>query len=222
MFPETLAKWNVVLRYDAYILLPPCPGFIGCIRGMNDSGVVLGYQTSHARGVSIRGMPFELLMRKALAGSKNIEEVWRFLFRSRRNVGFVALTATEKKAEVFEFSPRKAFRRSGFGDVTALTNHFESDEMVPEQLTEFAIKGCDMYPFHLTQAYSGKRYERMLTLAEILRPQTPEELRRILADSRVSNEGTIKTAIFEPSERLVWVACGQYPSSSGTLVKASM
>ena len=131
-------------------------------------------------------------------------------------VGTLILLGDTCEISVLEIAPRRvAHRKIKNLRPFAITNHFEHETMLGEQASEYWTPGCEMEPFTLTQAWSGIRKERLDNYVSKFRTLTPEIIQNGL--KTVAHNGTVQSIIYEPAQRVIWIATGKHPAAFGQL-----
>lgn len=181
------------------------PGFVGTVTGVNQHGVAIACLTSALPGQTPNGTPLPLLYRSILQWSGELDQVERIVRRARRTVGnnLVAVSARERNAALFEFTPREVRRRDPIDGRLATTNHFQDAQLAARQ-AQWLLPN------------STHRYRRLETLCA-----TPEvtvsDGQRFLLDTCPSsdaeaeefsclyNPGTVYSTVIAPRERRLWL-----------------
>jgi hypothetical protein len=218
LFTEYLSQLQTLFLIEPHHRQPLAslawPGYIGICTGMNYNGVALAQLSSMCRDRSLKGIPAALRFRQALETGDTIGAVAAQVLNSPGTIGNNLMLCGPGEALVLELSARHGTRRHPLHGVLTATNHFQSPDMQ-------GLKGrfpprppYSVLPsYHFSEAYSQSRNQRLQHLARDQR-LGQEDLQRILADSEIANAGTAVCAIFNPSERLIWVAQGEIPPVS--------
>jgi hypothetical protein len=218
LFTEHLSKLQILFLTEPHRRQPLAslawPGYIGICTGMNYAGVALAQLSSMCRDRSLKGLPAAMRFRQALETGETVSAVAASVLKSPGTIGNNLLLCEPGEALVLELSARHGARRQPHRGVLTATNHFQSPAMQ-------GLKGrfpprppYSVLPsYHFSEAYSQARNQRLQHLA--CDQQLEEnDLQRILADPEIANAGTAVCAIFNPAERLLWMARGQAPPVS--------
>jgi hypothetical protein len=190
------------------------PGYVGICTGMNYAGVALVQLSSMSRDRSLKGVPAALRFRQALETGDTVGEVAARVLKSPGTIGNNLLLCGPGDALVLELTARHGAKRHPHQGVLTATNHFQSTVMQ-------GLKGrfpprppySPLSSYHFSEAYSQSRNQRLQQLARG-RQLGENDLQEILADPEIANAGTAVCAIFNPTERLLWVAQGETPPVS--------
>jgi hypothetical protein len=195
------------------------PGYVGVCTGINASGVALAQLSSMSRDRTLKGTPAAMRFRQALEEGDTVAGVAESVLKAPGTIGNNLMLCGPKEALVLEISARHgAVRRPERGLLTT-TNHFQSPAMQ-------GLKGrfpprppySVLSAYHFTEAYSQARNNRLQELASA-RPLGPMDLQKILADPAIANAGTAVCTVFEPADRVLWVAQGEtLPVNRGPFV----
>jgi hypothetical protein len=215
LFIEPLAQLQTLFLLEPHQGQPLAslawPGYVGVCTGMNHAGVALAQLSAMSRERSLKGTPAALRYRQALEAGDTVDAVAARVLNAPGTIGNNLLLCGPQAALVLELSARHAMVRHPRGGVLTVTNHFQSPAMQ-------SLKGRFPPPppysvlsaAHFSEAYSQARNQRLQQLA-LNRTVGQEDLQKILADAQVANAGTAVCAIFNPAERLLWVAQGETP-----------
>ena len=195
------------------------PGYVGVCTGINASGVALAQLSSMSRDRTLKGTPAAMRFRQALEEGDTVAGVAESVLKAPGTIGNNLMLCGPNEALVLEISARHgAVRRPERGLLTT-TNHFQSPAMQ-------GLKGrfpprppySVLSAYHFTEAYSQARNNRLQELASA-RPLGPMDLQKILADPAIANAGTAVCTVFEPADRVLWVAQGEtLPVNRGPFV----
>ncbi len=187
------------------------PGYVGVCTGINASGVALAQLSSMSRDRTLKGTPAALRFRQALEEGDTVAGVAESVLNAPGTIGNNLMLCGPNEALVLEISARQgAVRRPQRGLLTT-TNHYQSPAMQ-------GLKGrfpprppySVLSAYHFTEAYSQARNHRLQELASDRR-LGPLDLQKILADPAIANAGTAVCTVFEPADRVLWVAQGKTP-----------
>jgi hypothetical protein len=215
LFIESLVHFQTLFLLEPHKRQPLAslawPGYVGVCTGMNYAGVALAQLSAMSRERSLKGTPAALRYRQALEAGDTVNAVAAHVLNSPGTIGNNLLLCDRQTALVLELSARRhALRRPHRGVLTA-TNHFQSPAMQQLKGRFPPPPPCSVLPAgHFSEAYSQARNQRLRHLARD-RQLGPEKLQEILADAQIANAGTAVCAIFNPAERLLWVAQGETP-----------
>lgn len=187
-------------------------GFAGVVSGMNEKGLTV---TLNAAKSSIPGgakTPVSLLAREILQYAANIDEAVRIAASRETFVAesFLVASAADHKAVVIEKTPEDLAIYDPGADFIILTNHFQSDKFLNDQLNVENMKN----------EVTVYRYDRVKELLEENPVITPEIAANILRDYRgldgadigMGEEKAINqfiahhSVIFEPGKLRIWVS----------------
>ncbi|MHB9075425.1 MAG: C45 family autoproteolytic acyltransferase/hydrolase [Desulfobaccales bacterium] len=215
LFIEPLAQLKTLFLLEPHQGQPLAslawPGYVGVCTGMNYAGVALAQLSAMSRERSLKGIPAALRYRQALEAGDTVNAVAARVLKSPGTIGNNLLLCGPKEAVVLELSARHGVVRHPHHGVLTTTNHFQSPAMQE-------LKGRFPPPppysalsaYHFSEAYSQARNERLQHLARD-RQVGQLDIQGILTDAQVANAGTAVSAIFNPGDRLLWVAQGETP-----------
>ena len=215
LFAEYLSRFKTLFLLEPHrgqsLASLAWPGYVGICTGMNHAGVALAQLSAPSRERCLNGIPAALRYRQALETGDTVSAVAACVLKSLGTIGNNLLLCGPQEALVLELSARHGVARRPHHGVLTTTNHFQSPAMQ-------GLKGRFPPPppfsalsaYHFSEAYSQARNERLQHLARN-RQLGQEDLQRILGDPNVANAGTAVCAIFNPGERLLWVARGETP-----------
>ncbi len=187
------------------------PGYVGVCTGMNYAGVALAQLSAVSRERSRKGTPAALRYRQALEAGDTVNEVAAGVLNSPGTIGNNLLLCGPQEALVLELSARHGTVRRPRHGVLTVTNHFQDPAMQELKGRFPSPPPYSVLPAgHFSEDYSQGRDRRLQHLARN-RQLRQEDLQKILADAQVANTGTAVCAIFNPAERLLWVAQGETP-----------
>jgi hypothetical protein len=215
LFTDCLAKLQTLFRIEPHQGQPLAslawPGYVGVCTGMNYAGVALAQLSAMSRERSLKGIPAALRFRQALAAGNTVDAVAAKVQEYPGTIGNNLLLCGPSEALVVELSARRGVARRPQEGVLTVTNHYQSPAMQ-------GLKGrfpprppySVLSAYHFSEAYSQARNQRLQHLAQ-RRPLGPEDLQKILADPHIANAGTAVCTVFDPGERVMWVAQGETP-----------
>jgi hypothetical protein len=195
------------------------PGYVGVCTGINASGVALAQLSSMSRDRTLKGTPAALRFRQALEGGDTVAGVAERVLKAPGTIGNNLMLCGPREALVVEISARHGVLRHSQRGLITTTNHYQSPAML-------GLKGrfpprppySTLSAYHFTEAYSQARNRRLQELASD-RCLGPIDLQKILADPAIANAGTAVCTVFEPAERVLWVAQGETsPVNQGPFV----
>jgi hypothetical protein len=184
------------------------PGYVGVCTGINAAGVALAQLSAMSLDRSFKGTPAAMRFRQALEEGDTVTAVAARVLAAPGTIGNNLMLCSPREALVVEVSARHgAVRRPDRGLLTT-TNHFQSPAMQK-------LKGrfpprppySVLSSYHFTEAYSQARNQRLQALASDP-PLGPLDLQKILADPHIANAGTAVCTVFDPANRLLYVAQG--------------
>lgn len=182
------------------------PGLVGCLSGMNDTGLCLGVlEVCHVKTGEKRfdasGTPYALCYRRILEECGTVEEAEKLL-RSMKRTSLTSLANCDpKRAAVFEISPESLVVRNPENGVCSCTNHFCSKELKPA--------------FQPDMFWTLDRFE----ILEMTRKRSAvgvEDIHQSLHAVSVRNH-TLQTMIFEPAKLRLHLSIGACPASAKEL-----
>jgi hypothetical protein len=187
------------------------PGYVGVCTGINASGVALAQLSAMSRDRTLKGTPAALRFRQALEEGDTVAAVAARIRQAPGTIGNNVMLCGPNGALVLEISARQAAARPPRRGLLTVTNHYQSPAMQ-------GLKGrfpprppySVLSAYHFTEAYSQARNARLRELAAD-RPLGPQDLQTILADPQIANAGTVVCTVFDPVQRLLWVARGETP-----------
>ena len=223
VFTEYLARFQTLFLISPHrgqrLASLAWPGYVGVCTGINASGVALAQLSAMSRDRTLKGTPAALRFRQALEDGDTVAEVAERVLKAPGTIGNNLMLCGPNEALVLEISARQgAVRRPQSGLLTT-TNHYQSPAMQ-------GLKGrfpsrppySVLSAYHFTEAYSQARNNRLQELASD-RCLGPMDLQRILADPAIANAGTAVCTVFEPADRVLWVAQGEtLPVNRGPFV----
>ena len=107
------------------------PGMLGCTSGMNDAGLALAELTvttaaDDSPALNLAGVPFTLALRRVLEECRTVEEANQLLRSLNRTVRQNVAICDQRRAAVFEITPKSLVVRPAESGVCACTNHFRT------------------------------------------------------------------------------------------------
>jgi hypothetical protein len=182
------------------------PGLVGCLSGMNDSGLALAvlevFQSRlFERRLDLGGTPYAICFRKLLEECTTVDEARRSLEKMRRTTVYNLALADRQRVAVFEVTTRRVRERLPEAGACLCTNHFCSSDLRPS----WALNVYQTFDRH----GQLRKHERQRHQFEVL------DLHAAL--HAASQEDTLQTMVFEPATLRLHLACGQLPASAGPL-----
>lgn len=204
-----LDQYSLVIIYRARGKHPfasvTFPGLIGCVSGMNDSGLCLAELEVHsskdsAPGFDPNGVPVEMCFRRMLEECTTLDDAEKLLRSLKPSTMCNLAICDTRTAAVLEITPRNIVRRAAANYVCSCTNHFRSPELATS-----------------TRCW---RYDRLSALSANGRLGLADVAKQMNA----VNQGhmTIQTMIFEPSLMTLHLSFGPAPSSGRPLKKLDL
>lgn len=174
------------------------PGTVGVVSGMNDAGLCLATLVSMSRRGVAPGMPFAMMYREILERCSTPQEALELVKRTpRTSANNLALAAPGAEALVVEFTPDKvAVRRAARGLLLA-TNHFRSQELASDPMDRCA------------------RFARLERDTAASRGKLDVAALKPMLDAVNQGDMTVQSMVFEPAGRMLHLAIGRLPASSG-------
>lgn len=181
------------------------PGLVGCVSGINDSGLCLAELEVHsskdaAPGFDPAGTPVEMCFRQMLEECATLDEAEKLL-RSLKPSTMCNLAICDRNtAAVLEITPLHIVRRPAVDSVCSCTNHFRSADLATT-----------------TRCW---RYDKL----ELVRGKAKLGLDDMAKQMNAVSQGrlTIQTMIFEPSAMALHLSFGPAPSSARPLKKIDL
>ena len=185
------------------------PGYVGVCTGINASGVALAQLSAMSRDRTLKGTPAALRFRQALEDGDTVAAVAESVLKAPGTIGNNLMLCGPREALVLELSARHGAVRHPCRGLLTTTNHYQSPAMQ-------GLKGrfpprppyAVLAAYQFTEAYSQARNHRLQELASD-RCLGPIDLQKILADPAIANAGTAVCTVFEPADRVLWVAQGE-------------
>jgi hypothetical protein len=183
------------------------PGLLGCLSGMNESGLALGvlevFQSKlFTRRLDLGGTPYAVCFRTRLEECDSIEEARIRLEKMRRTTVFNLAVADRKGVAIFEATTRRVRMRVPEAGACVCTNHFCTAELRPR----FSFNVYNTFHRHGVLRQHERRQERF-------------GVDDVQAALHAASQGdhTLQTMIFEPESLRLLLAVGELPSSAGRL-----
>jgi len=155
---------------------------------------------------TLKGVPAALRFRQALEEEATLAGAARRILETPGTIGSNLMLCSPKEAAVLELTARRGVIRYPQNGLLTATNHYQSPTMQALQGPfPRRLPYSPLTPYHFTEAYSQDREVRLRELARG-RTLDPGGLQGILADPQVANPGTAVSAVFSPSEQILWVA----------------
>lgn len=182
------------------------PGLVGCLSGMNDSGLCLGVLEVHhvkdgEKKFDAAGIPFALCYRRLLEECSTVEEAEKLLKSMKRTTMTNLAIGDPKHGVIFEITPQSVVVREPKEGLSSCTNHFCSEQLKP------AVQP-DIFWTH-------ERFEE-LEKARKLSKVGIADIHKTLHATSVRNH-TLQTMVFEPAKLRLHLAIGSCPSSAKEL-----
>jgi isopenicillin-N N-acyltransferase-like protein len=179
----------------------------GPITGMNDAGLCLAINESYKAAdgspkFDSSGIPRPQFTRRILEECANVDEAVELVKTMPRTCQFSLTLCDPTKGCVIELTPKSAIVRDAEQGICACTNHFFSDELIVGEPTCSRLESLEK-----CRAAKGTEGPK-LGVADVF-----AELGKV--DQGVL---TLHSVVFEPAARVIHVAIGELPSTSGKLV----
>lgn len=112
-------------------------GMLGVVTGMNDQGLAVAIQAVRTDDPPTPGTPMTLMVREVLQTASNLDEVEAILSARKGFVGenVLVIDSRANEAALFELTPG-ALVRTPVEDRMAVTNHFRSPELGPDEANQ--------------------------------------------------------------------------------------
>jgi hypothetical protein len=215
VFTEPLTEFQTLFLIEPYrgqrLASLAWPGYVGVCTGINASGVALAQLSAMSLDRTLKGTPAAMRFRQGLEDGDTVAAVAARVLSLPGTIGNNLMLCGPREALVLEISARHWAVRPPFRGLITTTNHYQSPAM-------HGVKGrfpprppySALSSYHFTEAYSQARNRRLQELASGRR-LGPVDLQKILADPAIANAGTVVSTVFDPAERLLWVARGKTP-----------
>lgn len=174
------------------------PGIVGVLTGFNDSKFTAELNFSMAKKNDPEGMPILVLMRQLIQYSTNVDEAEKILRDAKRIAGYNITVSDGKNndARLIEITAASVGTMNLTNNTLISTNHFVTTE----------LKGKNLDTSRYSEAPSPERFARLeVLLKENHGKIDPAKAIEMMQDSGVRVGGTVQTAVFKPSENLMWV-----------------
>jgi hypothetical protein len=168
------------------------PVVMGCISGMNDTGLSLTInEIHHSKDGSpksdLKGVPMLALFRKLLEECTTVDEVEKMLKEHKRTTYFCLTVCDTKGGCVFEVTTKNVVRRQACDNVCCCTNHFRTEQLCVDNK-------CKRYSILEKSEKNGAKFGI---------DEVAKELHKV-------NQGeyTVQAMVFEPKERVLHLSYG--------------
>ena len=182
------------------------PGLLGCLSGMNESGLSLAvlevFQSRlFTRRLDLDGTPYAICFRTLLEECDTVEQALARLNKMRRTTVFNLAVADRRRVAIFEATTRKVRERAPVSGACLCTNHF----CLYEHRPRFSFNVYSTFDRH----GHLRRHERQRERFGVA------ELHEAL--HAASQDDTLQTMVFEPEALRLHLAVGELPASAGPL-----
>ncbi len=224
LFTDIMPRLNTVFAYKPKQGYPfisiAWPGYVGCVTGMNDRGLVLSGLASNTFDKTRKGIPTGIIYRQALQHAASLIDLKEIIALGPRTIGNNVLLASHDEAIVLEVSAKRWERRLSENGMITVTNHYQTAPMSSIQAPFISKPRSSPLPDNcFTQDYSVFRDEQLRRL-RAKGPLGVNEVIETLRTEGVANPGTVQSAVFSPQEKTFWVAKRlETPVSLGEFVK---
>ena len=173
------------------------PGAMGCLSGMNESGLTLAvlevYESKDdSLSFDFRGTPYALCFRRMLEECDTIDEAVKLLRSMKRTTLLNLMIADRTGGAVLEITPNSVEVRRAEQGWCAATNHFRAATLCVRD-------SCRRYA-----KLSDVSQQKQLTLADLSKKMHEVNQGRL----------TLQTMVFEPVSLKLHLAFGSCPSSA--------
>lgn len=197
---KALRSYNILLtRYyktGNAIATLGWPGFLGCLTGCNNKGLVIAYnQLSGGNGK--KGVPIFLILRNVLRNANSLSAALEIIKKSNycTNGSIMISSIKDNKAMVVDIMdddvlvkyPQKNFI------VNNNTHYFEDEKLLIKD-----YQACPLYKITKTN-----------------NDLTVQSFQNILSDKKVLLSCNILTAIFVMEQKKLYISCGRYQAAKG-------
>lgn len=183
------------------------PSYVGIMSGMNSQGIVItsNYSIAHTGESTIYGLPYMLVLRKALQYGSTIEEVLDIILKAPRTAGLNLMIADTQRAVVAEITAYRMTVREAEHAVYT-TNQFRDPGMKVHQAPGWmASELRDLRFEQLLEEHWGKID---LTISrDFMRDRfDPESGARSGFVSGIQTESNLASMVFIPEKGQIWLA----------------
>lgn len=205
-----MAKYQYLAFYNPHegypFVVHNYPSFVGTMSGMNREGIVItsNYSIAKPSETTIYGLPYMLVMRRALQYSGSIEEVIEYLLDAPRTVGLNLMVADGERAVIVELTANRLVVREEEEYI------FATNQFIHPYMKE--------YQAHLWLA-SAKRDKRFETLIQENWGQIDVEVARDIMRDKfepgspphqgflrgINSESNMASMVFVPSRGEVYL-----------------
>lgn len=185
------------------------PALVGVMHGMNENGLVIAMDFSKAvrEELSIDGLPFAVMLRRALQYGRDLDEAVKLIREAPRTVGLNILVADarQRQAAVVEVSAHRMAVRRGDEFI------YQANRFKTEYMSRYQTGGW------LGSAFREARFEKLLEalwgqidvgqMVEIMRDKNdPGAAGGAGLLPGIHNAGTIASMVFNPTRLEVWTS----------------
>ncbi len=183
------------------------PSYVGMMSGMNSEGIVItsNYSIADPQESTIYGLPYMLILRKALQYGGTIEEVLDIILKSPRTAGLNLLVADKQRAVVAEVTAYQMTVREAEHAIYT-TNQFKDPMMKQHQAAGW-----------MASALRDQRFEELLEnnwgnidvhlAREFMRDRfDPESSAHQGFVSGIQTESNLASMVFIPGKGQIWLA----------------
>ncbi len=205
-----MAKYQYVAFYNpdqGYpFVVHDYPSHVGTMSGMNANGIVItsNYSIATAEETTIYGLPYMLVLRKALQYGGTIDEVLEIILNSPRTVGLNLMVADTERAVVVELTAYRMIVREAENAV------FTSNQFQDPFMKQFQAPGW------MASALRDRRFEELIhdnwgkidvSLArDFMRDRfDPGSSANLGFVSGINTESNLASMVFVPGKSEVWV-----------------
>ncbi len=172
------------------------PGLLGCTSGINDAGLALAELTvttaaDDSPALNLAGVPFTLALRRVMEECRTVEEAEKLLRSLKRTIRQNVAICDQRRAVVFEITPKTLVVRPAENGLCACTNHFRTQGLATET-------DCPRYATLVKSQGAGK-----LSVADVAQQM----------DAVNQGDWTLQTMVFETAALKLHLAFGKGPAT---------
>lgn len=174
------------------------PGLIGCVSGMNDSGLTIATLEVHTTGdgspkINLTGLPMPLTFRRILEDCTTVAEAEKILRAANRTTYMNLIVCDRNGGVVFEMTPKQVVVRKPVDSLCFCTNHFRTDNLKTTDIN------CNRFCL----------LEKCKEMPKISVDDIAKKMHEVS-----QGELTIQSMIFEPGSLKLHLSLGKGPCSA--------
>ncbi len=182
------------------------PSHVGTMSGMNSEGIVItsNYSIAVPQETTIFGLPYMLVVRKALQYSSTIEEALEIILNSPRTVGLNLMVADKERAVVVELTAYRMVVREAENAIYS-TNQFQNPYMKQFQATGWMASALRDQRFE--ELINGNWGKIDVSLArDFMRDRfDPGSSANLGFVSGIHTDSNLASMVFVPGKSQVWL-----------------